>query len=84
MFATGHRGSCCGINELKAVEKRDLVKGGLYDSWHRSYSWRHSIQYRVHCSHAKRKWMEPELVAAGFTLLATNVDETVWGFVGRN
>lgn len=84
MFPTGHRGSCCGINELKDVKPGDLAKGGLYDSWFRTYSWQHKLQYRVHCPNAKREWMEPELIAAGFTLLATNSSETVWGLVGTN
>jgi hypothetical protein len=84
MFAGIHRGGCCGINELRSVAKRDLAKGGLYDTWPRTYSWRHNIQYRAHCPHDKREWMEPELIAAGFVLLATNASETVWGMVGKN
>lgn len=84
MFTSLHRGYCCGISELKAVTKGDLTNGGLYDSWFHTYRWRRNMQYRVHCPHIKRKWMEPELIAAGFMLLATNVQETIWGFVGKN
>ena len=84
MFVTSHRGYCCGINELRDIRPGDLTKGGLYDAWSGSYSWYWNMQYRVHCPHEKRAWMEPELVTAGFTLLATNSSETIWGFVGRN
>jgi hypothetical protein len=84
MFANVHRGGCCGINELNMINRGDLAKGGLCDTWFRTYSWRHNIQYRVHCPHAKREWMESELIAAGFVLLATNASETVWGMVGKN
>jgi len=75
MYATSHRQFCCGINELKMVNPGDLAKGPLLE-------YRHKMQYRVHCPNEKRGWMEPELVAAGFTLLATNKIETVWGKVG--
>lgn len=82
MYAGGHRGGCCGINELRLITPGDIAKGGLYDHYFQAYSWRHKMQYRVHCPNDKRSWMWPELVASGFTLLATNDDETVWGKVG--
>lgn len=74
MFVASHRGYCCGIRELKDVQPGDFQRKLHYDR---------KMQYRAHCSHAKREWVEPELIAEGFVLLATNINETVWGLVGK-
>lgn len=82
MFATGHRGGCCGCNELKDIKPGDIRE--RLRQWGDNYYYTRKMQYHVYCSHAKREWMESELIDEGFVLLATNNSETVWGLVGKS